>query len=483
MSLSRRLLCLFAFLAGTLAPLGGTAQVPTTVTKSVAPAVVLVQARKCSGDTPSRNGTGFAVDNSSEVVTAYHVVAGCDEIELWYEYANGTPSRTSTLSRVLKRHDLALLTVSNPPTSAYFTIAGALDPDKDLKALGYGLGSPSLSDLDLRVAFGSARLNQMLPTENMRDLARTSIDTSQTIIRFSRPLMPGMSGGPIFDANGRVVAVVAGGLKNGAVSSSWGWPATLVATLRQSKETPDRNVSVTGTTFAFATDDKGDAESLTCGSLTFVKDNTLSFAEAASTSDNIARLQMTTGFSGVPLHQIEAFQFQTWVNPRSGATVVIPNNVDLLEDGDTCLAQSDDGVFQQVIKADPAATPFEIQQASTNFEYTVMQPQAMPNIGWYPDNVLTQGLPATRQDGLVVNRKAVFVGKQNLGPGKVLAIHQFETLMARGGSFVGIAMTNNEVEQCLNALNQPVLCSIDPDYLRNWAHFVLATQMSTYPIF
>lgn len=482
MSPYRRLLHILILGVGLILPLGGRAEVPMSVTKNAAMAVVLVQARKCSGNAPSRDGTGFAVNSQGEVVTAYHVVAGCKEIEVWYEFSDKQPYRKSTIARVLKRQDLALLRVSDPPTSAFLTVADTLDPDKDLKALGYGLGSPSLSDLDLRVAFGNALLSQILPTENMQDLAQTSIDTSQTIIRFSRPLMPGMSGGPIFDAQGRVVAVVAGGLKSGTVSSSWGWPAKMVAFLRQSNEVPDQNVSLSGTTYAFAVE-RGNAQTVTCGKLTFVKGNSLSFAEAAATSDDTAKLQMTVGFSGVPRNEIEGFRFQTWVHPESGATVVVPAGVELLEEGQTCIAKTNDGIFQLVIRAEPAEDQFDVQRVSTDFESEVVHPQAIPNIGSAPDNVLTQGLPITRRDGLVFNRKAVFVGKQILAPGRFHVIHQFETLMARSGSFVGIVMTNNNVEQCYNAYGQLVLCSASPHYLRRWAHFVLATQMSTYPIF
>ena len=121
--------------------------------------------------------------------------------------------------------------------------------------------------------------------------------------------------------------------------------------------------------------------------------------------------------------------------------------------------------------------------ASETFERNIMLPPALPSIGSYPDVVLTTGFPEFRQDGLAINRKATFVAKDQLGPRRYRAIHLFETIMARGGSFVGIGTINKNVEQCLNQFNQPQLCSYDPAYLKEWAQFVLATQMSTYPVY
>lgn len=463
----------------------GSAEIPHTVTEQVSKAVVLVQARKCRGDTPERDGTGFAYGRSEDIVTAYHVVAGCSEITLWYEHASGQPFRKADISRVLKRNDLALLHTNQAPSSSFLTANLAYDKDEDFQALGYGDGSPSMGDLDLRISFGSDQLKTLLPTPNLQQISTALIDPSQQVVRFKSPLQPGMSGGPIFDKTGKVIAIVAGGLKSGAVPSSWGWPAGLLASLQTSQDLPDGQMRVSGTLFAFSHGDskKDKKEMRTCGSLEFRKGASVAFMDAANSSDDIARLMTTIVASGVPKSEIDQFRFDTWVHDLSGATVVVPSGVNLEEIDGNCVAESDDGTFQEIVRAKLASTPLEVQMASVDFEKQVILSAAMPNLGWYPDNVLTQGIALTRPDGLVVNRKAIFVAKKMLAPGRVKAIHQFETIMARGGSFVGIGMINNDVEQCFNSMNQPVLCTIDPDYLREWAKFVFATQMSTYPVY
>lgn len=456
-------------------------QVSPDVADKVADAVVEISARNCSGLPHERVGTGFAFGSADQIVTARHVIAGCGEVELWYERTPNQPRRSASIVRVLVNHDLALLHVDQPPNQAALLVAGKVDRAEPLKAIGYAVGQPTLGDLDLSLSIGSNILRDMLPSENRAEISGTGIDLGSTIYRFSRPLYPGMSGGPIFDSDGNVVAIVAGGLKSGAVAASWGWPASLLASLQNSQDSTTSAANASATQFAYA-GRSGPQPSVRCGGLDFEQSARVSFAEIAASSDNSLRLDTTVNFSARPRQEIEKLQFDIWIHRPSGATVVVPANAELQENGDSCVAHSDDGLFDLVVWGTPASTPDEVQHASLSFETDLMVPSAIPNIGYYPDQVLSFNGPQFRQDGLVINRKAFFIGKQALGPGKFRAIHQFETVMARGGSFVGVATINKQVDQCWNG-NQFGLCSFDPNYLEEWAHFVLATQMSTYPIF
>ncbi len=53
-----------------------SAPVPSNITKQVEQSVMLVQAKSCNGNTPARNGSGFAWLDAKHVVTAWHVVGG-----------------------------------------------------------------------------------------------------------------------------------------------------------------------------------------------------------------------------------------------------------------------------------------------------------------------------------------------------------------------------------------------------------------------
>ncbi len=235
---------------------------------------------------------------------------------------------------MLKRHDLALLTVNDPPTKNSLSQTAPGNPNSDYQALGYGLGMLSIAEQDVRIGVaGSSVLGQWLPVANTQSLSGTDIDTQQSVIRFSSPLLPGMSGGPIY--------------------------------------------------------------------------------------------------------VVQGFRFQLWTHLESGATLAVPDDVTLAQQGNVCIAATSNGTFEQVISASPAANQLEVNQVSIAFEQQVVVPKITPNIGAYPDQVLTTWGPQQRSDGLVVNRKAYFFGRQQQGPGRFKATHQFETLMARDGTFVG----------------------------------------------
>ncbi|QOV66933.1 serine protease [Citrobacter sp. BDA59-3] len=472
----------YVLLAAAIPVFTLSAKVPAHITEQVEQSVMLVQARSCNGSTPARNGTGFAWLDAKHVVTAWHVVGGCSSIELWYENAPGQPFATAKLARVLKRNDLALLIVNAPPTKNSLSQTSPGNPDSDYQALGYGLGMLSIGEQDVRMGVaGSSVLGQWLPIANTQSLSGTDIDTQQSVIRFSSQLLPGMSGGPVYDDQGRVIAIVAGGLKNGTVPASWGWPATLLNDLAQSNEPLNGSVSLSNSTYAFVTNPVSSV-TVTCGGLTFNKGNTVTFEEAAKTSDDVNRLYSTASVSAVPINVLQGFRFQLWTHLESGATLAVPDDVTLTQQGNVCVAATTNGTFEQVISASPAANQHEVNQASITFEQQIVTPKISPNLGSYPDQVLTTWGPQQRSDGLVVNRKAYFFGRQQLGPGRFKATHQFETLMARDGTFVGISTFNNDVEQCVTPVGQYVLCHSSPQYLQQWAKFVLATQMSTYPV-
>ncbi|MER9867199.1 serine protease [Mesorhizobium sp. M0136] len=461
----------------------GQADVPREVAEAVASAVVGITATRCAGLPHERSGTGFAYQAPDQIVTDYHVVAGCGKIELWYERVDGQPRLPASLVRVLIRGDLALLQVDAPPTQSVLTVAGNVNRGDVLKAIGYVAGQPTLGDLDLSISIGSDVLRDMLPHENLVEISRdTGIDIDARIYRFSRPLFPGMSGGPIFDGNGELVAIVAGGLKNGAVAASWGWPASFLADLSSSQDPISGTANTSPTQFAYPSN-RGTADVIQCGELEFENTGRLSFGEVAKSSDNSLRLDTTVAFSGSPRAVIEELEFNRWVHGGSGATVLVPADAELVSDGDSCSAKTDDGIFQMIVWGTAATNPAEVQEASQAFETRFMASLAVPNIGFYPDQVLSFNGPQSRQDGLTINRKSFFIGKNSMGPGRFKAMHQFETIMARGGSFVGVASVNNDVEQCFNQFNQFVLCNPTPLFLKKWAHFVLATQLSTYPFY
>ena len=55
------------------------------VLRETAPAVLRVTASQCGGAAPDRAASGFAYGSANQVVTALHVVQGCQTISVGYQ--------------------------------------------------------------------------------------------------------------------------------------------------------------------------------------------------------------------------------------------------------------------------------------------------------------------------------------------------------------------------------------------------------------
>ena len=337
------------------------------------------------------------------------------------------------------------------------------------------MNQPSLGDLDVKISIGDSTLAQMLPPEVRAEVGKsTSIDVSARVLRFSRHLLPGMSGGPVIDANGEVIAVVAGGLKNGTVPVSWGWPATHLPNLLTASHSGTGTVAPS--TLFSTTKDLTSKEVKRCGALEFIKLRRATFGEIAKTADDPVGLFNIALASGRPRVEIDAYEFDIWTHRVSGATVAVPADTALVDTGEFCIARSESGLLEQRIMGAFAATQYEVQTVAVRFEQLMARPGQ-----WFGlDPVLTIG-PQLRADGFVVNRK----GAMGVPFGANTAIHFFETLMARGGTFVGIMTYNNRMRQYQMCTANPAAygCSEVLDELAQWTRFLLATRLSTYPVY
>jgi hypothetical protein len=456
-------LCLRAADAG---PSYATAQ-------SVAKSVVAITATHCA-DGSSRAGTGFVYQSTNQVVTAHHVVAGCGDFSLWFERVPGQPTVAAHIARVLMKNDLALLAIQGTVGTPTLQLAQTVDFNDSLKAIGYAVNQPTLSDQDISFSIGNDHLRQMLPPENLRELSGSPLDLDATIYRFKSSLYPGMSGGPIFDTLGKVVAIVAGGLKSGAVAASWGWPAARLADLMSSNDPLDSGVNLTQVYYTYAR--RGDAfESRRCGNIDFVRIARRSFGAMSRTADNPDRLLHTVAISTRPISEVNAMEFDIWTNVESGATVAVPAGINLQIQNGLCFAASTTGPFVQLIWGTPAGDDMAIA-AANEFEQRFMGPMAVPNFGYSVDNGLTLPEGQLRNDGFLVNRKA-FVIRKSPPAMTSNGMHQFETIMHRGTTFVGVATVNGNFPICAGP------CPLDPAYLIEWTRFILGTQLATYPVY
>jgi len=141
-------------------------------------------------------GSGVVVDLNGSILTAYHVVAGSQSVNV--RFFDGT-SAVATVTQTEPKRDLAVLQVRNLPNNVEpATLAGGTRQGDKVMAIGapFGLDGSVTSGVvsALGRSFVVEKTGQVL--ENM--------------IQFDAAVNPGSSGGPLVDLNGRVVGIVSG---------------------------------------------------------------------------------------------------------------------------------------------------------------------------------------------------------------------------------------------------------------------------------
>jgi len=138
-----------------------------------------------------RTGTGFFVDTTGHLVTAAHVVAGCDPTSI---KVRGFDKNVITAKRLTvdARNDLALLRIDSKDSRR---LAFNLTPQlgEDVYAFGYPL-------------FGELAQSGNFTAGIVTSLAGVKEDTTR--FQMSAAIQAGNSGGPVFDQKGNVVGVV-----------------------------------------------------------------------------------------------------------------------------------------------------------------------------------------------------------------------------------------------------------------------------------
>lgn len=168
------------------------------VYRVIQPSLVLIQSQSpgTNGDVEKGLGSGVVVDDRGDILTALHVVANADNIQL--TFADGTKSSAQVVA-TQPENDIAVLRASQPPQQIVPAVLGnpnAMRVGDEAYVVGnpFGLyGSMSagvISGLDrsFRRPDGGRRL--------------------QGLIQIDAAVNPGNSGGPLVNRSGEVVGIV-----------------------------------------------------------------------------------------------------------------------------------------------------------------------------------------------------------------------------------------------------------------------------------
>ncbi|MEM1151260.1 MAG: serine protease, partial [Pseudomonadota bacterium] len=144
-------------------------------------------------------GTAFAINRSGDWLTARHVVEGCDRVSILVAPQSYVPVASV---RVAETSDLALLSTGRSPRSA------ALNLGEDLRVgeygfhVGYPNGRPG--EVASRLLARSRLISRGERQSDEPVLAWAEVGRTRGL----NGALGGLSGGPVFDAEGRVRGVI-----------------------------------------------------------------------------------------------------------------------------------------------------------------------------------------------------------------------------------------------------------------------------------
>lgn len=145
--------------------------------------------------TPSSSGTGFAISRDGYIVTCYHVIEDASRIRI--KGINGDYEKTYNAQIIAtdQKNDLAILKIDNVqfPNFPYSLGSNLSDVGEGVFVLGYPQTQHLGEELKLTTGVISSR---------------SGYRGDMTTYQISAQVLPGNSGGPLFDNNGNIIGVV-----------------------------------------------------------------------------------------------------------------------------------------------------------------------------------------------------------------------------------------------------------------------------------
>jgi CBS domain-containing protein len=155
-------------------------------------------------DSPSNKtytGTGFVISNHGDIATAYHVIGDVNSIQVTTSDGVVHPAKVTA---VRPSSDIAIISIGADQTTKPVSLAdnsNSLHTGDPIYSIGHPAGWQ-------KEYLSPGTFNS---TETARDLGFTDIDgqnPNHILLDVKQNIQGGDSGGPVFDANGKVVGIV-----------------------------------------------------------------------------------------------------------------------------------------------------------------------------------------------------------------------------------------------------------------------------------
>ena len=156
------------------------------------------------------NGSGIIISRSGYIVTNHHVIDDASEIAVEFKYKNKIKEFKAKVIKVDKTNDLAIIKIddakfSNLSAIPYNFKTRSVDVGTEIFALGYPM---ALSLMGKDIKFTDGKIS-----------SKTGLDGDITTYQISAPIIPGNSGGPLFDTKGNLIGINSAGLARGGYES------------------------------------------------------------------------------------------------------------------------------------------------------------------------------------------------------------------------------------------------------------------------
>jgi S1-C subfamily serine protease len=163
----------------------------------ILPSMVLIRTtgQNEQGEEGNGVGSGVIINAEAAILTSLHVVAGANEIEIYY--ADGTET-TAVLATADPENDIAVLIPAAPPEIIVPAVLGnpnAMRVGDEAYAVGNPLGLAGSMSAGVISGF-----DRTLPISNELELSG--------LIQFDTAVNPGNSGGPLLNRRGEVIGIV-----------------------------------------------------------------------------------------------------------------------------------------------------------------------------------------------------------------------------------------------------------------------------------
>jgi Trypsin-like peptidase domain len=413
-------------------------------------------------------GTGFLVD-SRHVVTALHIVSGAPKIRIRCSTSKpSTGEIPARIVRVLKESDLALLQIDQPAAEHPLSIeTAAPTPGQQLLALGYSLGAPQVQPRPIKAALIRTRLSEILNDNTQYEVRRAGINIDARVVHLDGALVPGLSGAPVVNMDGHVVAIGDGGLLNGAASISWAMPGERIRALMVSAEPVGTLQAASRVLFGAEMETSSDRE-IVAGPVRLVQTRSARLSEIAATADDARLLNMLIAPIRAMRPSLDPSEltFDILQDAASAATVVLPHAFDTQVGSHSILVSASQGRLHMLVDVQkaPSAVDSAVQETSVAIEQRAFP--ATQQSQWVLDPAWTYPMKYRRDDGVDFTRKS-FV---RLDLGKQIG-YTFETLAAKNNVVVG-AFAQSGVNS-MDFIG-------DPQLAEDWLKILIATHLTSF---